>query len=113
LTPAIRATRTAPAGSLKAAGRGLTADRERFSLRLAVVVAQVAMSLVLLTGALLFVHSLRNLLTLDAGLQQDGLLIMSVDISPFAIFSRTPGADVSRSTRSGAHYTERGTGGDK
>jgi putative ABC transport system permease protein len=81
LTPAIRATRTAPAGSLKAAGRGLTPNRQRFSLRRALVVAQVAMSLVLLTGALLFVHSLRNLLTLDAGLQQEGLLIMGVDIS--------------------------------
>ncbi|HEX4228249.1 MAG TPA: ABC transporter permease [Bryobacteraceae bacterium] len=81
LTPAIRATRTAPAGAMKAAGRGLTADRERFSLRRALVVAQVAMSLVLLAGALLFVRSLHNLLTLHAGLQQNGLLIMGVDLS--------------------------------
>jgi predicted permease len=81
LTPAVRATQTAPAGAMKAAGRGLTANRERFSLRRALVVAQVAMSLVLLAGALLFVRSLRNLLTLDAGLRQTGLLIMGVDLS--------------------------------
>jgi len=81
LTPAIRATRTAPASAMKAGGRGQTADRERFSLRRALVIAQVAMSLVLLAGAFLFVRSLRNLTTLDAGLQQEGLLIMGVDIS--------------------------------
>jgi predicted permease len=81
LTPAIRATRTAPAGAMKTAGRGLTADRERFGLRRGLVVVQVAMSLVLLAGALLFVRSLRNLLTLDSGIQQSGLLIMGVDLS--------------------------------
>jgi putative ABC transport system permease protein len=81
LTPAIRATRTAPAGAMKAGGRGLTASRERFSLRRGLVVAQVAMSLVLLAAALLFVRSLRNLTTLDAGLQQDGMMIMGVNIT--------------------------------
>jgi putative ABC transport system permease protein len=81
LTPAIRATRTAPASAMKAGGRGLTADREHFGLRRGLVVAQVAMSLVLLAGALLFVRSLRNLTTLDAGLQQDGLMIMGADIT--------------------------------
>ncbi|MGC2656883.1 MAG: ABC transporter permease [Bryobacteraceae bacterium] len=81
LTPAIRATRTAPAGAMKAAGRGMTADRERFGLRRVLVVAQVAMSLVLLAVALLFVRSLRNLLTVDTGLEESGLLIIRVDIS--------------------------------
>jgi predicted permease len=81
LTPALRATRTAPAGAMKAAGRGITASRERFSLRRALVVGQVALSLVLLAASLLFVRSLRNLTTLDAGLRQEGLLIMGTDIS--------------------------------
>jgi putative ABC transport system permease protein len=81
LTPALRATRTPPGAAMKASGRGLTADRERFGLRRALVVTQVALSLVLLIGALLFVGSLRNLMTQDAGFRQDGLLIAGLDIS--------------------------------
>ncbi len=81
LTPALRATRTPPGAAMKASGRGLTADRERFGLRRVLVISQVALSLVLLIGALLFVGSLRNLLTLDAGFRQDGLLIAGTDIS--------------------------------
>lgn len=81
LTPAVRAAQTAPSGVMKAAGRGLTADRERFNLRRVLMIAQIALSLVLLAGALLFVRSLRNLLTLDLGLQEEGLLVMEVDIS--------------------------------
>jgi putative ABC transport system permease protein len=81
LTPALRATRTAPASAMKASGRGLTADRQRFGLGRALVISQIALSLVLLVGALLFVRSLRNLLTLDAGFREDGLLITSIDIS--------------------------------
>jgi predicted permease len=81
LTPALRATRVAPVVVLKSTGRGMTAGRERFGLRRALVVSQVAMSLVLLVGALLFVRTLRNLLTLDPGFQQQGVLVTSVDLS--------------------------------
>ena len=61
------------------AGRGLTTNRERFSLRRALVVAQIALSLVLVVSALLFGESLRKILTLDAGFQRDGLLVMDID----------------------------------
>ena len=81
LVPALRATRTAPAMAMKTSGRGITIDRERFGLRRILVVAQVALSLVLLAGALLFVRSLRNLVTLDAGFEGNGLLIAQVDAS--------------------------------
>ncbi len=79
LLPAFRATRIAPGGVMKASGRSLTASRERFGLRQALVVSQVALSLVLLVGALLFSGSLRNLLAVDAGFQRSGLLIADLD----------------------------------
>ena len=49
-------------------------------MRRALVVAQVALSLVLVVGALLFVRSLRNLMTLDAGFRQDGILVVNLDL---------------------------------
>ena len=78
LTPALRATRVQPGAVMKASGRGLTASRERFSLRRALVVLQVALSLVLVTAALLFIRSLNNLLTTDSGFGREGLLIARV-----------------------------------
>jgi predicted permease len=60
---------------MKAGGRSLTAGRERFGLRQALVVSQVALSLVLLVGALLFSGSLRNLMAVNAGFDRSGLLI--------------------------------------
>jgi predicted permease len=63
---------------MRASGRGLTANRERFGLRRILVVTQVALSLVLLVGALLFVGSLRNLMGVDAGFRQDGILVTNL-----------------------------------
>src|SRR5580704_15116329 len=79
LAPAIRATRAEPATLLQSGSRGSTGGRERFSLRRILVVSQVALSVVLLMGALLFVRSLRNLTTLNAGFQQSGMLVAGVD----------------------------------
>jgi putative ABC transport system permease protein len=79
LVPALRATRVAPASVIRSSGRGLTAGREKFSLRRALVVAQVAMSMVLLAGALLFVRSLQNLLSIDPGFRPEGIVSVSVD----------------------------------
>jgi putative ABC transport system permease protein len=79
LAPAIRATRAEPATLLQSGSRGSSGGRERFSLRRILVVSQVALSVVLLVGALLFVRSLRNLTTLNVGFQQTGILITSVD----------------------------------
>jgi putative ABC transport system permease protein len=81
LTPALRASRAVPASAMRASGRGLTADCGKFGLRRMLVISQVALSLVLLVGALLFVGSLRNLSTLDPGFRENGLLVTGVDIS--------------------------------
>ena len=81
LVPALRGTRTSPSAALKAGSRGMTASRERFGLRQALVVTQVALSLLLVVSALLFSLSLRNLMTLNAGFQQEGILIAFVNFS--------------------------------
>lgn len=81
LVPALRVTSIAPGEAMKAGGRGLTADRHPFGLRHALVVSQVAFSLMLLVGALLFTRSLRNLLTVDMGFQRTGILITNIDLS--------------------------------
>ncbi len=79
LAPAVRATRAEPATLLQSGSRGMSGGRERFSLRRILVVSQVALSVVLLMGALLFVRSLRNLTTLNVGFQQSGILVTNVD----------------------------------
>ena len=79
LAPALRATKVAPASVMRAGGRGTTAGRERFTLRRALVVAQVAMSVMLLAGALLFVRSLQKLLSVDPGFRPEGIVAVSVD----------------------------------
>jgi len=79
LAPAVRATRTAPGAAMKSGSRTMTDGRERFGVRRALVVTQVALSLVLIVGALLFVRTLQNLTHMDAGFRQDGVLVANLD----------------------------------
>ncbi|HYO82309.1 MAG TPA: ABC transporter permease, partial [Bryobacteraceae bacterium] len=78
LMPAWRATAVAPSSAMRSGGRGTTAGRERFGMRRALVATQVALSLVLLTGALLFVRSLHNLMNAEIGFRTEGLMTVSV-----------------------------------
>jgi len=80
LVPALRASRVSPAEAFKSAGRTATASRKRFGFRQGLVVSQVALSLVLVVGALLFSGSLRNLLAVDAGFSQKGVVIAGLDL---------------------------------
>jgi len=50
-------------------------------LRRILVVSQIALSLVLLVGALLFARSLNNIATVDAGFRQDGILVTDIDFT--------------------------------
>ncbi len=81
LAPALRATSATPGAMVKSGGRGITASRERFGLRRVLVVSQIALSLFLLVSALLFSRSLRHLISLDAGFQQDGILVADTDLT--------------------------------
>ena len=76
--PALRASQIEPGAAMKAGGRGLT-QRERFSFQRFFVIGQIAVSLALLVGALLFVRSFRNLISLDAGFRQNGILFAYAD----------------------------------
>jgi putative ABC transport system permease protein len=81
LSPALRATRVPPAEAMRAGARGNTAGRRAFGQRRALVASQVALTLVLLTGALLFTRSLGNLASADVGLQTRGVLVGDIDFS--------------------------------
>jgi putative ABC transport system permease protein len=72
VAPAIRSTRFSLDETLRTATRTSTATRAQSGLRRTLVVVQVALTLVLLVGALLLTRSLVNLLTVDAGFQQRG-----------------------------------------
>jgi putative ABC transport system permease protein len=92
LAPALRASSASPAATMKAGGRGASADRQHFGVRRVLVVAQVALSLMLVVSAFLFVRTFRNLLSLDPGFQMSGVLATYVDISPLQlpVERRTP-----------------------
>jgi predicted lysophospholipase L1 biosynthesis ABC-type transport system permease subunit len=70
--PALRGTKADPVHSLKSGARGVVGSRERFSVQRFMVVTQIAVSMVLLVGALLFVRSYRNLVTLDLACARAG-----------------------------------------
>lgn len=77
MAPAIRVSDGAPAAAMHGA-RTSTATRERNALRRTLVVTQVALSLVLLTAALLFSRSLQNLLAMNLGFDSRNVLVASV-----------------------------------
>ncbi|HTQ95670.1 MAG TPA: ABC transporter permease, partial [Candidatus Acidoferrum sp.] len=78
--PAFRATRLDLASSLKD-GRGQTSTSGRGRVARILVVSQVALSLVLLVGAGLFVRTLTNLTHVDTGFMKENVLRMRVDAS--------------------------------
>ena len=78
LLPAWQATRVDPIGAMKDQ-TGASAGRSRLTLNKSLVVTQVALSLFLLVGAGLFVRSLRNLRTLDAGIDYRNIVQFSLD----------------------------------
>jgi len=78
--PALRAARVEPNSSLKG-GKGQGHSSLQNPLGKALVVAQVALSLLLLVGAGLFVRTLINIEALPSGFNQENVLLINIDPS--------------------------------
>jgi predicted permease len=77
VVPAFRATDVDVSAALQDTSRGAVSQRRRLSG--ALVVAQIAMSLLLVAGAGLLVRSLRNLEVADLGFNPSQLLLFRID----------------------------------
>ena len=77
MVPALRATRVAPNEAIKEQGRAI-AGESRFGLGSALVVAQVALSLLLVVGAGLFMQTFSALAHVRLGFEPEPMLIVSV-----------------------------------
>jgi putative ABC transport system permease protein len=77
LAPAVRATRINLQDALKSGARGSVSGANR-KLNNTFVVAQLALSLVLLIGAALFLQSFRNLLAVNPGFRAENVLMARV-----------------------------------
>jgi putative ABC transport system permease protein len=82
--PAFRATRVAPIDALKEQGRGALGEA-RTRLASGLVVAQVALSMVLIVAAGLLVGTFERMATLPLGFDSDRVLIVNVDVTRAAI----------------------------
>ena len=80
LAPALRASRADVVTALKVDTPALQLGGRRFSLQGALVVGQVALSLLLVVGALLFMQTLRAAASIDPGFRVDHMLM--ADIAP-------------------------------
>ena len=87
--PALRASRTEPNTSLKG-GKTSALSALRNPLAKAFVVAQVALSLLLLVGAGLFVRTLINLQRIPSGFNQDNVMLFRVDTSATGYKDKDP-----------------------
>jgi putative ABC transport system permease protein len=86
--PALQATGRATARALREGGRGILSGRGR-RLRSAFVVAQMALAMVLLTGAGLLIHSFVRLNHVDPGFRKERALAFRVSL-PESVYDTEP-----------------------
>jgi predicted permease len=79
LLPALRASRVDPAETLNAFGRIVGGDRRRHSAGRLLVVAQLALTVLLLSVAALFARTLQHLARVPVGYNEDGVVIARID----------------------------------
>ena len=89
--PAFRATRLQLTDTLKA-GRGPQGTSAKNPLAKALVISQVALSLVLMVGAGLFLRSLVNLNNVDTGFNKENVLRLNIDSSSAGYKAEEPRA---------------------
>jgi predicted permease len=78
LMPALQASRSSPASTLKAEAGSVAGGRGHVRLRKTLVGVQVGLATVLLIGAGLFVRTLRELRGVDLGLRSENVVTMGV-----------------------------------
>jgi macrolide transport system ATP-binding/permease protein len=81
LVPALAASKPDVVSALKDE-TGAAAQRRRFNLRNALVIGQLAVSLVLLIAAGLFIRSLQQMQKVDPGFQTENRLALSFNLEP-------------------------------
>jgi predicted permease len=84
IVPAMRSTRVSPNDAIKEQGRSIVGE-SRFGFGSLLVVAQVALSLVLIVGAGLFMRTFSTLSSVRLGFEPDPLLIVSANAKRSAI----------------------------
>lgn len=82
VVPALSATGSRMQDSLRSDSRTATGSRRAVVARSALVVAQLAVSVILLAGALLLIRSYRELRQVDPGIQTESLLTFDVFVPP-------------------------------
>jgi putative ABC transport system permease protein len=86
LVPAMRVSLIDSAAVIGQGSRASTIDRHRARLQRALVAGQIAVSLVLVASALLFVQSFRNLMAINVGFDVDDTIAVSfLDLQPAAL----------------------------
>ena len=79
LAPALQGTRVEPISALRNTGSAASGSEARWSLKQILVAVQVALCLVLLVAAGLFVRTLQNFTNLNGGFDRDHLLTVEVN----------------------------------
>ncbi len=79
VAPVLGLRSVTPGGALKDAGRGIAGDR-RFAVRSTLVVAQIAVSLVLVVAAGLFLRTFASLNQLPLGFEPEPLLVAELNL---------------------------------
>jgi predicted permease len=82
LVPAVQGASTSLAATLKDSGASVTSSRSRTRLRSGIVVVQVALSVLLVVCAALFLRTLRNASEVDPGFSRRNALLATMDLLP-------------------------------